>query len=304
MIGDGTEEGTGLIIVKLLGGLGNQMFQYAAAAALARRRRDPFLLDARGLDGRPMEPAFQLADAFGIETPLASERAIRSVLGWRGQRHIRRVVAGRAGRAIRPAAFVLERTPGYSPLLEQAPRRAYLCGYWQSELYFADRADLIRSAFRFARPLTGPHLAWECEIRAATAVAVHVRRGDYATNASSRAFHGTLDPDYYARSAQVVKQMVPDARFFVFSNDIAWARENLPLGPDARFVTGGERAAPARDLQLMSLCRHHIIANSTYSWWAAWLGQHPGQTVIAPRRWFAGLDADQAGFLPRGWLTL
>lgn len=134
-------------------------------------------------------------------------------------------------------------------------------------------------------------------------VMLHVRRGDYVSNAKTLRVHGVCSIDYYRRAIGVARERLGQPRFFVFSDDLAWSRENLPLGDDAVFVEGNAEA-PEMDIFLMAVCRAHVIANSSFSWWGAWLATTDAPLVIAPDPWFDSPDVSAVDLIPASWQTL
>ena len=278
------------------------MFQFAAGAALARRRGVSHLLDVSDYQGYRFHHGFELSRAFDLDVPMAREEEVRAVLGWRGRRLIRRVFARRALAPFRPPGYVLEPHFHYWGGIGSVPSKAYLCGYWQSERYFEDCRDVVRQWFRFRTPPQNSRDDWLQRIRDCSSVSVHVRRGDYAANPGSLSMHGTLDVAYYARAAAAIRERVERPQFFVFSDDVQRARSEVTLGVDTFYVSRERDSSSHRDLQLISLCKHHIIANSTFSWWGAWLSSHCEKVVVGPRRWFAGITADTRDLLPSTWI--
>lgn len=279
-----------LIISTLAGALGNQMFQYAAGRALALRRGTQLRLDLGWL--APQSRFVYELGVFDLDVELT----------W-AYRHTRRErLKELVGLA--PAARRQDwRREGFSfdAAVIDLPERSRLVGYWQSEKYFQDYADVIRADFEFRHALDRPNAEVERAIAAAPAVAVHVRRGDYVTDPGARAFLGTLPVDYYTKAARLLLDRASDARFFVFSDDPAWCRSHLSLGGPTTFVTHNQGRGQD-DLRLMTLCRHHIIANSSFSWWGAWLGASAGQIVVAPKTWGAAGDAGDV--IPDRWYRL
>jgi hypothetical protein len=162
----------------------------------------------------------------------------------------------------------------------------YFDGYWQDRRFFSLIEDRVRQTFAFHRKL--PVIAQRLleQIRDSTAIAVHVRRGDYVHNLRTAAAHNICDLNYYQTAIYLLREEVRDARFFVFSDDISWCRRNLDMcGSDVVFVETSELAVLHIDLELMKNCRHFVVANSSYSWWAAYLGSAPGKFVVAPSTW-------------------
>jgi len=289
-----------MIITRLDGGLGNQLFQYAAGRRLAQARHSVLKLDLTSFDVNPAR-TFRLhafTPAAAIATPADRARFVG-----KGPRAIWRRV--RDHLVPREQRTVLVELHGhFDPTILAASHEVYLKGFWQSEKYFSDIAAELRRELTAAPPRDASNLDMAAQIHAATAVAVHVRRGDYVSDAAAASIHGACPPEYYEAAARRVLDVAPHAHMFVFSDDPQWAAVNLHLGAPTTFVTHNGPQRDHADLWLMSLCRHHIIANSTFSWWGAWLGEHGGQIVIAPRRWFANPVYDTRDLIPERWQTL
>ena len=183
----------------------------------------------------------------------------------------------------------------YDPFFERLRGSIYLTGYWQSYRYFEDAADLIRAEIRPAWPFSDANRAWLARIEAANAVCLHVRRGDYLDHRGEAPL--LCARSYYDAALAHVRRSVQDAQIFVFSDDIAWCRETF-ADAGFSFVDSNGADDAADDLRLMAACRHHVIANSSLSWWGAWLARHPGQVVIAPQPWLPDVSSDQ-DLLPR-----
>ncbi|MHC1697482.1 MAG: alpha-1,2-fucosyltransferase [Geobacteraceae bacterium] len=175
-------------------------------------------------------------------------------------------------------------------------------GYWQSEKYFAAIRALLKNEFTLRVPLDGDDLQLAEKIRTCNAVSLHVRRGDYLTNPQAAKHHGTCDRDYYDQAVSFIKQKIPAARLFIFSDDPQWSEANMSYDLPTTIVSKTDGTTEGRDLTLMSSCRHHIIANSSFSWWGAWLGDNPEKLVIAPMHWFNDPARSTGDLIPEGWL--
>jgi hypothetical protein len=180
----------------------------------------------------------------------------------------------------------------------------YLQGYWQSERYFLKHASTIRKDFTFRQSPSGQNADLMRTILDSAAVSIHVRRGDYVSNPKTFANHGICTPEYYFNAIDIMRQRVPNARFFAFSDDPQWVTSVLAPRCDGMIVVDHNQAEDScNDMQLMSLCRHHIIANSSFSWWGAWLNQNPDKIVVAPRNWFAN-GKDSTDLIPETYIRL
>jgi len=290
-----------VVIARLFGGIGNQMFQYAAGRALALRTRSPFRVDVADCTAHR---GYELSHAFVVDARVASVEDMEALLGWRRRRKVRRLLAHMPVTALR-GAYVPEPHFHYWPGYRKLGGRAYLDGYWQSAEYFSDVEADVRAWFRFRRPLRGANAAVAAMIEQAPAsVSVHVRRGDYVADPEVARIHGTNPVDYYERArARLAERLESDPRFFVFSDDMGWARAHLELPSSTVFVDHNQGSDSHFDLQLMARCRHHIIANSSFSWWGAWLDPSNAKIVIAPSSWFR-VGHDTSTLLPAGWIRV
>jgi hypothetical protein len=291
-----------VIIVKLKGGLGNQMFQYAAGKALALRHRVPLKLDLGYLESLPdgkytkrtvelfhLNISAEPADAADLEnfkkhksTPL-------------------RNVIDRLFPAWQTHCYLAESGHGYQRVFDRAPASTYLDGFWQSERYFRRYSDMIRSEFKPSAPLNDRQNTVLSQIGEGNSVSIHVRRGDFISLPEAHAFHGVCGLSYYQSAIEHVMSKVPKARFFIFSDDPDWCRANF-THQNAVVLEPGE--IPAHDLWLMSRCSHHIIANSSFSWWGAWLNEKPGKIVVAPRFWYTNVGTRSLPLACDNWTIL
>ncbi len=286
-----------MIIVNLKGGLGNQMFQYALGRRLAISNEDELALDVSGLEranavGDIYRP-FALS-AFRIKARIASAEDVRRLkypygLFSKGARAVRMKLLGQTH-------------IGWEPEMLRARGNLFLDGYWQSPRYFTDIREEILADFTLAKPL-GKAAEAACSLIAGSAsVSIHIRRGDYTT-AKNSAVHGLCSLAYYERAIRIVTERTEAPHWFVFSDDIAWAKANLPLRERTTYVSG-EGITDAEELTLMSRCAHNIIANSSFSWWGAWLNRNPAKVVVAPTPWFNTRDDHHQDLIPDTWITL
>lgn len=257
-------------IIKLTGGLGNQMFQYAYGRSRELRGKK-IVFDTSFFHGhkaaRDTAREFQL-DKFNLETQAE----------FSARRHPGRDFWRRAGRRLKIAGD----------------------GYWQNEKYFADFGDALRREFTLRASWSAAARAMVEKITGCEAVSVHLRRGDYVTDPQTRAYHGVCAPDYYDQAIKIMKKRLSAPTFFIFSDDPEYVRKNFS-GPEFILVSAPGISDP-EDLLLMSSCRHHIIANSSFSWWGAWLNPQPGKIVVAPEKWFNNKNAEI--ILPVSWLKI
>jgi len=292
-----------LIISRILGGLGNQMFQYAAGRALSLRLNEAMFVDLGEFADYPLHQGFELSGVFQCHAQIATENEVRNVLGWRSSQYMRRLLLKPQLIWLRGTTFVAEPHFHYWPAFNAINSSCYLSGYWQSEKYFKTVADTIRQDFSFRHSLQPRNLALSQQMAACTAVSLHVRRGDYVSDAKTHSNHGLCSLDYYSDAVAYIAGRLTAPCFFIFSDDIDWCREHLNLDFPVIYIDHNKGADSHLDMQLMSLCDHHIIANSSFSWWGAWLNASAEKIVIAPKRWFAaGHRTDD--LIPPEWIRL
>jgi hypothetical protein len=294
------------VAVQIVGGLGNQLFQYGTGRALAERLGATLVLDCTP---RMANPRKFVLDRFPIKARIIRDAPARVRL-----RYFR--LNGALGRRFSDAFHnvfprtvqidghrfkaVYEKQPfRYERRFEELAGSLYLAGWWQSYRYFEDSAA-VRSDLKMTWVPPGANRQWLEQIRKINSVCLHIRRGDYLDPQTRNSF-GVCAPSYYLQAAQIIRQRVENPQFFVFSDDLAWCREYLSIDA-AQFVDANGPDDSVDELQLMAACRHHIIANSTFSWWAAWLAEHPEQIVIAPQPWFITNMAPD--LLPKRWIRL
>ena len=268
-----------MIIVRLRGGLGNQLFQYAAGKALAEHHRIELLLDLYTYIKHPYRK-YELSK-FNIE---AREATREEVHRFTGSNPIIRYLNKRDNYFRCPKVFVQPHYHFYEDFFS-LPREFYLSGYWQSEKYFTSVAQLIQKQFTPKELLDERNAILKTKIQSENSVAVHVRRGDYASTSAYSSFFGVLSQEYYENAIERIRQEIDRPKFYFFSDNPAWCKETFS-GLDAEFVDHNQGSDAFKDLLLMSFCKHNIIANSTFSWWGAWLNNHVNKKVIAPKDWF------------------
>ncbi len=287
-----------MIIVRLMGGLGNQLFQYAAGRRLSHVRTTPLKLDLSWFDTQELR--FYELSCFQLEAQCATAAEVQALRDERPG--ILHRLFHRTPKP--PPSWVREQNFRFDARVLDLGADAFLDGYWQSEKYFLDIEPILREDFRFGKPANELNRALADRIVSCASVSLHVRRTDYVTNPQAKARHGTCTPEYYANSVARIAQMVAAPHFFVFSDDPAWAREKLDLHQPTTVVDLNGPDSGYEDLRLMTRCRHHIIANSSFSWWGAWLSESPAKIVIAPAQWFQDGSRDTMDLLPPTWTRL
>jgi len=288
-----------MVIVRLMGGLGNQMFQYAMGRALASARQVPVKLDFEYLKS-DAKRAYAL-HGWNISAPFATPFEL-----------LRIRVANKLSWKLMPSApfyvrpVLREQAFLFDPDVSRAPRRCLLVGYWQSEKYFKNIETLIRQEFTLRVAPGDKTQEVARAIQSCNSVSVHVRRGDFISEPRTQEAHGTCSLEYYRQAAEYIALRIPDLRFFVFSDDPQWVRENFALGFPTTVVDHNPPGdgREHEDMWLMSLSMHAVLANSSFSWWGAWLNPVRDRIVVAPRQWFGSLGHDTRDLIPEHWIRM
>jgi hypothetical protein len=303
-----------VITVSLIGGLGNQMFQYAAGKALAERHGVPLSLDISGFRDYALRP-FLLDRLLVPEAPTAvqTEPSRKPEINFTRAKWKARIdrLLGKAGLPKLTSSPNEYREPHfhYDPAFETLGPGSSLFGYFQSERYFNSIAGNLRDWFSPREPLGAAAAATLKRIEASRLpVSVHVRRGDYLKPGTTEV-HGILGESFYRQVFDRLESMVGrEAEIFVFSDDPAAAAQVLNFIPGSRLNhVSGDPERPWEDVALMARCRHHVIANSSFSWWGAWLNPSPDKIVVAPRAWFVATELSKrntSDLYPPGWILV
>lgn len=277
-----------MIIIKLLGGLGNQMFQYAAGKSLANKLETSLFLDLsfyNQIFDKNTERKYEL-NYFNLKVSKLSNFQ-NKIINWGANKNI----------------FVNkynEKNINFDKNFFTLKGNLVLNGYFQSEKYFHNIEKLVRKDFGFRNKINKKAKKLLKKIKATNSVSLHIRRGDYLTNKAARKTHGVCSTTYYKKAAEKITTMINRVVFYVFSDDIDWCRNNLKFINNIVFVENNKNW---EDLKLMSICKHNIIANSSFSWWAAWLNKNKKKVVIAPKKWFLKNEVKIEDRFPRKWIV-
>lgn len=289
-----------MIIVQLKGGLGNQLFQYAAGCSLAAHHGVPVKVDIAELFEKKHTTdtarAFDL-EKFNCNPVVASATDIAAVLPSGIRKWTDKLKTCYKRQDYKEAAFSFD--TGFF----KSGNHIYLRGYRQSEQYFKPVEALIRQQFEIKPVYTDPVKALSDNLKSHNAVAVHIRRKDYLSPAYSK-IHGALPAAYYNSAARLIAGKTDQPVFYIFSDDPEWVKANFNIGLPVVFITNEMSPSAITDFHLISSCRHQVIANSTFSWWAAWLNTSPGKMVVAPQRWFNEAAHDTTDLLPQSWIRI
>ena len=289
-----------MIVMRLKGGLGNQLFQYALGRSLSLAKNTSLALDTASYKYDHLREYrlsnFQIVGTASDNLPFFATdgrkkyfnkliQSIRSIFGT-------------------PYQIIKEKEFSFDSSVLDCSDQAYLDGFWQSEKYFLPAVQTIRNDLRLKMPLPAHLESIAQQISAATSVSLHVRRGDYVSNPTTTAYHGVCSAQWYMQAASFIEHRIDQPTFFVFSDDPEWAKENLHFQSKAVFIAPSPDGQECNDMHLMSLCKHNIIANSSFSWWGAWLNRNPQKIVIAPKNWFVAGPQNTADLIPDSWFRL
>jgi len=292
-----------MIISNLVGGLGNQMFQYAAGRSLSLRLKLPLFLDINDLTNYKLHHGYQFNHIFHGQFDIANKSLLAEVLGFQNNFALKRILKYDSLKFLRSRHYIIEPFFKYTDISEGISQKAYIYGYWQSEKYFKEHAAIIRDDFRFKSELNEINSKISQLILSVNAISIHIRRGDYISSKSTNALLGICPLDYYDAAIKKISSKVSRPHFFIFSDDSEWVKKNFKINHEHYFINHNHGADSFNDMRLMSMCKHHIIANSTFSWWGAWLNSHKDKIVIAPKKWFKK-PVDTKDLIPQTWLTV
>lgn len=288
-----------MIIIKIQGGLGNQMFQFALGLGLLEKTNQEIKFDLSGLDPlKGVTERFFGLNKFNIEIPVASASEIK--LFTQEKRHhlltkIKRIFGLRVPRYIIDTHF-------FNPKIFDTTDDAYLDGYWQTEKYFPDNKEATQKVFAPRLPLSKSAKMITGKINNES-VSIHIRRGDYVTNKKVAAVLGICKLSYFQEALSIATKDFVNATIFVFTDDIKWVKENLKVSHSIIFVSGGDNGLEDfEEIILMSKCNRHITSNSSFSWWGAWLDQRDDKMIIAPKQWYKKFE--NKDIAPDSWIRI
>lgn len=293
-----------MIIVNLKGGLGNQMFQFAMGYSVAMLLRTDYLFDSSSFKYDQLRN-IELEEVFNVEAPIATDELIQKIKLFNPPiiERIKRKIFNKEIPYYKKS-FITEVNFSYDKNLKNISKDCYLDGYFQSEKYFEEYQKDINLLFQFKNP---PNLYYSDIfklIEEKESVSIHIRRGDYVANPEANSFHGLTTLEYYKQAIDLVSKKIKHPFFIVISDDIEWCKTEFDF-VDCFFVENG-RGKDYEDLRLMTKCQHNIIANSSFSWWGAWLNQNPEKIVIAPKIWFLNeeFQSQTQDLKPKTWIQL
>jgi len=298
-----------MIIVEMRGGLGNQMFQYALGRSLSLRHDVILKLDVSNYTSALGDPVkgvrlFSLSH-FNIECEIASVDDRKKFGIYHSPNYIGKAVRKinrfgdyfRKSYIVEPEKFFFSFDHNF--ISHPIKKDVYISGYWQSEKYFDEYHEVLKKELTVKNPAQGKNKTFIENVKYQNAIAVHIRHGDNANGIAKN--HGVLSMDFYAQAIAIIKEKVFSPVFYLFSDDIPWAKEQLAYLDPLTVVDWNNDDTNYEDMRLMCACKHHIIANSTFSWWGAWLGAREGQIVIAPAKYHQTSNESYPDYYPSHW---
>lgn len=289
-----------MIIIKLHGGLGNQLFQYAAARALSKKNNTGLFFDVSllHLDEPGITKRYFALSVFNIEVLLANKIDVTTFSH-----------PGKARKLLQKFKLICKNTYtephfNYDPAFLKLKGDVIVNGYMQSEKYFKHlkstlQGDLVIKAL--LSDITNLHFE---HIKKTNSVSIHIRRGDFVNDPNTKNVHGICGIAYYHKAINLIASKVDDISLFVFSDDVEWTKQHLTTPYPIVFADHTHEANAYEDLYLMSNCKHNIIANSSFSWWGAWLNLNPNKIVVSPRKWFNQSTANTNDLIPEEWIKI
>jgi hypothetical protein len=295
-----------MILCNLEGGLGNQMFQYACAKSLSLEHELPLFLNYECLPNQTVHNGFELKRVFGIDEELISAHDLKKELGffWSSSFVRKSLKKLPIHKALKKDLLIEPYFNFWNELYPLSKDGGILQGYWQSPKYFENNSEQIHQNFTFKPGLTDKNAEVAKKITSAVSISVHVRRGDYISNKKANGVHGVSTLEYYHQALKYLLDKEPEANIFAFSDDVDWVREFLlPEYPSMQVIDFNKAQDSFFDMYLMSMCSHNIVANSSFSWWGAWLNRNKDKIVVAPKRWFVD-GRDSSDLIPSSWKLL
>lgn len=273
-----------MVVVQLIGGLGNQLFQYAAAKSLAIEKKEKLCVDISQFE------------SYKLHNYALNHFKIVSNIYKKPNKYLKKIVS-----FFQKNIYYKEVGFGYNKdLININGDAIFLEGYFQTEKYFLKHEREIREDFEIITPLKKVTKETIELIQKVNSVSIHIRRGDYLTNP----IHNTNKENYYEKALELIENRIEDPVFFIFSDDMDWVKLNFSTKRETVFIDFNDALTNFEDLKLMSSCKHNIIANSSFSWWGAWLNQNPDKIVIAPKQWFNDDSIYSEDVIPTSWTKI
>ena len=290
-----------MVILQLKGGLGNQLFQYAAGLGLAMHHNVLLKVDIQYLK-KPDDTIGTIRN-YELQQLIAPPNIATNL---ELSELIQQNIFARSFEKLLPTfrrKIYAEKSFEFDSNFFKAGKNIYLKGYRQSEKYFINIEDKIRNQIKFQPTLLSEVANYANFLQNITSISIHIRRGDY-TNTNVNKYHGVMTREYYQQAINTISSLINNPSFFIFSDNIDWVKDNLQFSSSATFVSGKISKNHYQDFYLMSQCKHNIIANSSFSWWAAWLNNNQNKIVIAPKKWFNNAPLNYKDLIPESWIKI
>jgi hypothetical protein len=298
-----------MICIQLNGGLGNQMFQYAFGKACAIKNQTDIILDISRLERSHTSPNNTTRSLeihiFNSEITIASVKDLKKHKPIMYK--IANVIAINTGYGgIQTSKYFIENKFYFNKKISLISTNCFISGYWQSYLYFNKIKTFIDDEYKFPELINIQNRSIMKEIKTVNSISLHIRRTDYINNNNNTEGHIVCSVDYYLKAVAVLSNKVVEPVFFIFSDDINWAKKNIHLKYPCKFISNNTGKSSYIDMQLMSNCKHNIISNSSFSWWGAWLNKNPEKIVVAPKYWYTdeNRNAKISDLIPRMWFMV
>jgi len=293
-----------MICTRLEGGLGNTMFQYALGRHLSLKNKTDLKFEISSCWVNPLGDYSLSMEAFNIEIK-------KNILPEKDLKRFRRYVHKPGKKWFihnmlfsNKEKYIKEKHYYFDPLVLEKKDDTFLHGWWQSDKYFKNIRTVILNDFTVKTPEPRNVDITQKIISSTGSIALHIRRLDYVKNPETHKWFGELTYNYYKQGLEYITEMVKKPTLFVFSDDIMWVKDNMSFPFETIYVSGNINS-PHEDIRLMSLCKHQIIANSSFSWWGAWLNNNPKKIVIAPKQWFANAPKNKEhDLIPKEWIRI
>jgi hypothetical protein len=284
-----------MVIVKITGGLGNQMFQYALGRAISIRRNEELVLDTMSYI-KDKKRGFEL-DNYNVN--------------YKSKNPFRGIIYDFIYKALnkqpiyRPKSILSEKKTFQFDKDVLSENAKYLVGYWQNPEYFDNIRRFLLKEFEYNGHISELQQNMIKKIKSENSVAIHIRRGDYLET-NNKSIYESMDLAYYMKAIEYLKREHNNLTFYFFSDDIDWCKENFCLDDKVTFVDSSISSSQHIDMLLMKSCNHFVIANSTFSWWAAWLSDNNGKIVIAPKNWYRDIEKNSSAkeLLLNDWVII
>lgn len=290
-----------MVVVRLLGGLGNQLFQYSLGRNLAKKLDTDLKMDITGFQTFYKLHKYSLW-SLNIMEDIASAGDLSLFTSGTGS--VITKLKTRLKKGMNRYVYFKEPFFHYCKEVFDLSGNVLIDGYWQSEKYFSEIREIILAECSVKTEADGLDKKYAGEMTACNSISMHIRRADYVTDSGTSQIHGACSLEYYHRAVKFISEKISDPVFFIFSDDHQWVKDNIRLDYPVKYVDHNLADKNFEDLRLMNTCKHNIIANSSFSWWGAWMNTNPEKIVVSPVKWFNQLDVNTEDIYPQSWVKL